>query len=209
MNCLFKLVFPTFVSPIIKTFISIFFDKYIFISDEKSSTIGYDTVRKEIEINNKLITLLIWDTCGQEQYRSINNMFLKNSKIVIFVYDITNKKSFIELQNYWYPLINHKLGNEIILGIAGNKSDLYENEEVNEEEAREFSKNINAIFNLTTAKNNEAINYLIKDLLTKYIENGNYEKDLENEKNNINSIIIEEQDENKKKNKVNCCKKQK
>ena len=178
-------------------------------SDEKSSTIGYDTVRKEIEINNKLITLLIWDTCGQEQYRTINNMFLKNSKIVIFVYDITNKKSFIELQNYWYPLINHKLGNEIILGIAGNKSDLYENENVNEEEVRKFSNNINATFNLTTAKNNEAINFLIKDLLTKYIENGNYEKDLENEKNNINSIIIEEQDENKKKNKVNCCKKQK
>ena len=178
-------------------------------SDEKISTIGYDTIKKEITIKNKKMQLLIWDTCGQEQYRSINNMFLKNSKIVIFVYDITNKKSFIELQNYWYPLINHKLGNEIILGIAGNKSDLYENENVNEEEVRKFSNNINATFNLTTAKNNEAINYLIKDLLTKYIENGNYEKDLENEKNNINSIIIEEQDENKKKNKVNCCKKQK
>ncbi len=178
-------------------------------SDEKISTIGYDTIKKEITIKNKKMQLLIWDTCGQEQYRSINNMFLKNSKIVIFVYDITNKKSFIELQNYWYPLINHKLGNEIILGIAGNKSDLYENENVNEEEVRKFSNSINATFNLTTAKNNEAINYLIKDLLTKYIENGNYEKDLENEKNNINSIIIEEQDENKKKNKVNCCKKQK
>ena len=178
-------------------------------SDEKISTIGYDTIKKEITIKNKKMQLLIWDTCGQEQYRTINNMFLKNSKIVIFVYDITNKKSFIELQNYWYPLINHKLGNEIILGIAGNKSDLYENENVNEEEVRKFSNNINATFNLTTAKNNEAINYLIKDLLTKYIENGNYEKDLENEKNNINSIIIEEQDENKKKNKVNCCKKQK
>jgi small GTP-binding protein len=178
-------------------------------SDEKISTIGYDTIKKEITIKNKKMQLLIWDTCGQEQYRSINNMFLKNSKIVIFVYDITNKKSFIELQNYWYPLVNHKLGNEIILGIAGNKSDLYENENVNEEEVRKFSNNINATFNLTTAKNNEAINYLIKDLLTKYIENGNYEKDLENEKNNINTILIEEQDENKKKNKVNCCKKQK
>ena len=178
-------------------------------SDEKISTIGYDTIKKEITIKNKKMTLLIWDTCGQEQYRTINNMFLKNSKIVIFVYDITNKKSFIELQNYWYPLINHKLGNEIILGIAGNKSDLYENENVNEEEVRKFSNNINATFNLTTAKNNEAINFLIKDLLTKYIENGNYEKDLENEKNNINTILIEEQDENKKKNKVNCCKKQK
>ena len=171
-------------------------------SEEKTSTIGYDTVQKLIEINNKIIKLLIWDTCGQEQYRTINNMFLKDSKIVIFVYDITNESSFKELEKYWYPFIRDNLGKEIILGIAGNKSDLYENEEVNEEEAREFSKNINAIFNLTTAKNNEAINNLFKELVVKYIGTGNYEKD-QNERNSITLKAFH----NKKTDKKGCCKK--
>ena len=175
-------------------------------SDEKSSTIGYDTVRKEIEINNKLITLLIWDTCGQEQYRTINNMFLKDSKIVIFVYDITNESSFKELEKYWYPFIRDNLGKEIILGIAGNKSDLYENEEVNEEEAREFSNSIDAIFNLTTAKNNEAINNLFKELTTQYIEKGNYEKDLKKKKNNEKIYLTDNNKIQEEKN-GNCCRK--
>ena len=171
-------------------------------SEEKTSTIGYDTVQKLIEINNKIIKLLIWDTCGQEHYRTINNMFLKNSKIVILVYDITNIKSFNELKNYWYPYIKDNLGNGIVLGIAGNKSDLYEKEEVNEEDAREFSNSIDAIFNLTTAKNNEAINNLFKELVVKYIGIGNYEKD-QNERNSITLKAFH----NKKTDKKGCCKK--
>ena len=171
-------------------------------SEEKTSTIGYDTVQKLIEINNKIIKLLIWDICGQEHYRTINKIFFKNSKIVILVYDITNKKSFNELKNYWYPYIKDNLGNSIVLGIAGNKSDLYEKEEVNEEDAREFSNSIDAIFNLTTAKNNEAINNLFKELVVKYIGTGNYEKD-QNERNSITLKAFH----NKKTDKKGCCKK--
>ena len=48
----------------------------------------------------------IWDTPGQEKFRSINKMLYKNSDIFILVYDITNRQSFDELENYWYPQVN-------------------------------------------------------------------------------------------------------
>ena len=52
--------------------------------------------------NDKLIEMNVWDTIGQEKYRSFTNLFFKNANIVILVYDITNKKSFEEIKNYWY-----------------------------------------------------------------------------------------------------------
>ena len=57
---------------------------------------------KNVYINGKEYTLDIWDTAGQEKYRSIGKMLYKNAYIVLFVYDITNKKSFIDLKNIWY-----------------------------------------------------------------------------------------------------------
>ena len=62
------------------------------------STISMNFVGKKININGKYYDLNIWDTAGQEAYRSCNKLFIKNSNIVIFVYDITNKKTFIDLR---------------------------------------------------------------------------------------------------------------
>ena len=66
-------------------------------------------VEKKIYINDKYYDINIWDTAGQEIYRSCNKLFIKNSNIVIFVYDITNKKTFVEL-DYWYKIIEDELG---------------------------------------------------------------------------------------------------
>ena len=59
-------------------------------------------VEKDLTINKRKIKLNVWDTIGQEKYRSFTNLFFKNANIVILVYDITNKKSFEEIKNYWY-----------------------------------------------------------------------------------------------------------
>ena len=56
-------------------------------------------------ITKKKIKFDVWDTAGQEIYRSIGKIFYNDAKVVILVYDISNKKSFIEIKNYWYESI--------------------------------------------------------------------------------------------------------
>ena len=75
--------------------------------DNESILSTYATfVSKKMEFKDSgIITFDIWDTAGQEKYRSITSVFYKNAKIIILVYDITNKKSFDEIQNYWYEQI--------------------------------------------------------------------------------------------------------
>ena len=66
-------------------------------------------VTKIIKIGDKSYSLNLWDTIGQEKFRSLTKIFIKDSKIVIFVYDITNKRSFEEL-NFWFKTIHDVLG---------------------------------------------------------------------------------------------------
>ena len=175
-----------------------FIDKYFI--DKKLTTIGHDILQKEIYLSeDKKIILNIWDTCGQEQFRTINQLFLKNAKIVLFVYDITQKKSFEELKNFWYEYVISVLGKNIIIGIAANKSDLYQNEEVNINDAKNFALEINAIYKETSAKYFESINSLINDMIFKFIEKSENDNKL-----NENNISVVSEDNEKKKN--GCCK---
>ena len=166
-------------------------------SEEKIATVGYDTITKEIAIEDRKIKLNIWDTCGQEQYRTINQMFVKNSKIALLVYDITQKDTFNELKNYWYTYITNSLGKNIIIGIAGNKCDLYESEDVKESEARQFAEEIGAIFELTSAQNNTGINELFFEVGNKYLDpNFKPSKDEDNpdNKDDKKKIVLKKDD---------------
>ena len=116
---------------IIKQYIDNNFDS------EEIPTIAGQEVFKEIKIGKETVKLTIWDTCGQEQFRSINSIFMKKSNIVIFVYDITNQKSFDELKDYWSKEVMNYLGKDVVFAVAGNKSDLYEDQVINDESSRE------------------------------------------------------------------------
>ena len=140
-------------------------------NQEIKTTIGGEREYKIIEINNKKINLCFWDTAGQEKYRSLSRIFVNNSNIVIFVYDITNEKSFNLIKEYWYPSTIETLGNDkVVFGIAANKSDLYENEKVNFEDAQNYGKEINAIVKETTAVNHKQVDEFINELLSSYIK---------------------------------------
>ncbi len=164
-----------------KTSIITQYCEQIFQSDY-ISTIGTDRFLKAIELENKTkVNLEIWDTVGQEQYRSMTQLFVKNSKIIILVYNVTRMKTFESL-NYWYDFINKELGSNIVLGLAGNKTDLifednYE-EEVSPEKGKEFAEKIGASFALVSAKESgNEIKVLFYELLTKYFDikdNGRY-----------------------------------
>jgi small GTP-binding protein len=139
-----------------------------FVSD-KQSTIGGTFNSKLVKCGNgKNLKLEIWDTAGQERYRSVTKLFYKDANAAILVYDITNKNSFDQLQKYWAEQVKESSPKNIIIAIAANKCDLFDKEVVDEKTAREFAKNIGAIFSLTSAKSTAGINDLFIQISKKY-----------------------------------------
>ena len=171
---------------IIKRYLEDQFDK------NETSTLSMSYVGKTVNIDNKEVRLNIWDTIGQEKYRSISKLFLNETKIVILVYSIDNGDSFKEL-NYWYDLYKELLGEETILGVAGNKMDLYLNQEVEEEKAKEFAESRGAIFSLVSAKDNkESIDNYITKLVKAYLNKDNPKKEDNNNNEKGNIIKLDE-----------------
>ena len=167
---------------------------------------------------DKTIKFDIWDTAGQEKFRSLAQIFYKDAKAIILVYDITNLKSFEELKNYWYPKVKENCQSDIILGLAGNKDDLYENEQVSFQDAQNFADEIGAIYKKTSALNNSNIQFIFECIGKKYIDSSfdyrakDNEKKQKFEKNNENHSVKKTEnnrlrldDEIKVKPKQNCC----
>ena len=146
------------------------FIKGVFETNLKETTKA-NYVSKIIEIPEirESITFDIWDTNGREKFKSMARIFYQGAKMAILVYDITRKESYDSVKNWWYKDIKEHGDPDIVIGIAGNKSDRYDDEEVPEQEAREFAENIGAVFSLTSAQNNSGIDELFKDMGKKYL----------------------------------------
>ena len=139
--------------------------------ENSMSTLSAQFCRKDFDLpGNKSITLDIWDTAGQELYRSLNKIYYNNAKAAILVYDITTKESFDEAKNYWFEQIKQYCKNDIIIAIAANKSDLYEERQVEDEEGKEYAKNIGAFFASTSAKDNSGIISLFEKIAMKILD---------------------------------------
>ena len=155
--------------------------------EEYMMTIGKEKSLKNINLEGKEVTLEIYDTAGQIDYRAINKIFMKNTDIALIVYDITNKKSFEELSD-WINSVNQSNNNKnVIFGIAANKSDLYEQKVINKKEGEEFAKNNNALFFETSAKDYDSVENVFLTLSEEYIKN--QEKEKKPFENIINSDI--------------------
>ena len=144
-------------------------DKFL---EATESTPNSTFVSKTLTRDDQDYVIDIWDTAGQEKFRALTKIFIKGSKIVIFVYAIDNKKSFDELKNYWINMTKEILGEETIYGIVGNKTDLYLNEEVKENEASDYAESLGMKFKTVSAKTEpggfiQYINELFDDYLEK------------------------------------------
>ncbi len=146
-------------------------------------------ISKQIVIQGKAIKFDIWDTAGQEKYRALAKIFYKDAKVICLCYDITSRKTFDELKDYWYEKQTKlNCSGDPIFAVVANKSDLYQESQIKDEEGKAFAKSINAIFQSTSAKSDIGINSLFENIGKKYFdpnfdsnENENKEK-LEYEK---------------------------
>ena len=156
-----------------KTSIITQFIDQTFQEDMQSTTGGTFSTKSVVCDGGKILKFEIWDTAGQEKYRSLTAMFYKDANAAVMVYDVTRKDSFEEVKNYWMNQIKDNSPENIILAIAANKSDLIEQEAVDEESARNYAKENNSIFMTTSAKSSEGINSLFEEIAKKYTGSSN------------------------------------
>ena len=182
-----------------------------------SPTVGFEFYTFNVKIDEQNIRLQIWDTCGQEEYRSLIQNFYRNSSLAIMVYSIDNEKSFENLE-IWLNEIKLKGNPDVIIFLIGNKIDLEDNREVPTEKGEQFYKdNKLSLFLETSAKTGKNV----EDVFTNaakilYQEHMNYKNRLSRPDSfiklpnlvNENQEIIEKEvveEEGEKQRKKGCC----
>ena len=144
---------------------------YRFIEDkfnaDSITTTGLDLKTKDLIIDNKKVRIQLWDTAGQEKFKSITKNLILRVQGIIILFDITNKESFNNL-NIWIKTIKEQCGKNFPILIAGNKTDLEENRLVEKEEANIFTKNEKIDYIEISCKTGENIKETI-DIICKRI----------------------------------------
>ena len=145
---------------IISRFITDSFDSEVLSS---SSAQFISKTIKLSEPENTTIKFKLFDTAGQEKFRAITKIFYKDAQVIVFVYEITTISTFEAIKDYWYKESSDNSTAEIFF-VVGNKSDLYENEQVSDEEGKKFADEIHAIFKITSALSNTGINWVFDSI---------------------------------------------
>ena len=129
--------------------INIYFNQEF--NENPDSTIASYCLQDHIKHVNKIYTYTMWDTAGQEKYRAITNQFIRDAKIILLVYAIDNRKSFQGI-DVWMNFVKENKGDDkYIIGLVANKSDLFETQEVTDEEGKQLAKKYGSEFLLTSA----------------------------------------------------------
>ena len=158
--------------------------KYIHggFDEEFKTTIGIEFGSKDLTINGKVYRIQIWDTAGQETFRSITRAYYKNSVCSFIVYDVTNRQSFLNVQD-WFNECKKQTPKTAMMVLVGNKIDLNNKREISYEEGENFAKNNSMLFYETSAKNGDNIEnmfYESAEIIANKINEGYYDLDREN-----------------------------
>ena len=112
-------------------------------------------------LEDRTVRLQLWDTAGQERFRSLIPSYIRDSSVAVVVYDITNKKTF-ENTRKWVDDVRGERGNDVIIVLVGNKTDLNDKREVTTQQGEDEAKKNNLMFIETSAKVGHNVKALFK-----------------------------------------------
>ena len=141
-------------------------------TEDYQATIGVEFGAKNIEIEQQIYRVQIWDTAGQENFRSITKAYYKNSVCAMVVYDITNDNSFKHVQN-WIEDIRNQSSKTVLIILVGNKIDLEDKRVISYDEGNEFAMKNGIIFGETSAKTGVGIEEIFYKSIKEIIKNMN------------------------------------
>ena len=169
------------------------------------ATLGIEFANKHVIHNNVDYLVQIWDTAGQENFRSVTRAYYKASAVAMVVYDITKEESFSHIQS-WMKDCKELAPSTVLIALIGNKSDLEEQRVITKERGENLARENNMMFFETSALNGNGIENAFKKCIEKVdkkIRNGDYNlsnldemnkygiKKIEIEKENNNERIID------------------
>jgi len=165
------------------------------------------TINADFKIKSMIINeyssaeITIWDTCGQERYRSITRGYFKDAHGILLIYDVADKRSYSDLDIWLEEIKKNTIKEDISIILIGNKTDLkYRN--ISTEEAENFAKNNNLMYCETSCKEGRNVEkvfeMITKDIIKKQNNNNIYE-------NKDNKVNVVKGKEKKREKEISCC----
>ena len=128
------------------------------------STIGFDLKQKVVKLDTgEKMKLIIHDTAGQERFKSLSVNYIKKANGILIVYDITNKQSFVNIEN-WVKCAKEEMTKEIPIYLIGNKCDLEESRVIQREDGENLATQFGTKFYETSCKTGEGVEKCFTDL---------------------------------------------
>jgi small GTP-binding protein len=146
-------------------------------NDKMPHTIGLEFATRSVEISGTPVILQMWDTAGQEKFRSITRSYFRSSSAVFMVFDLTSRESFASLPR-WLSDVQSTACPEVVLVLVGNKADLAGLREVTQEEAKEFAKQHNLLYFETSARTGDGVQAAFRaclDSIERLMDSGAYD----------------------------------
>ncbi|UXI20369.1 rhomboid-7 [Sarcoptes scabiei] len=125
------------------------------------ATIGIDFLSKTMYLEDRTVRLQLWDTAGQERFKSLIPSYIRDSTVAVVVYDITNANSFLQTSK-WIDDVRTERGNNVIIMLVGNKTDLQDKRQISADEGEKKAKELNVMFIETSAKSGYNVKQLFR-----------------------------------------------
>ena len=138
------------------------------------ATVGIDFLVKTVNFEDRTLRLMLWDTAGQERFRSLSPAYIRDSHVAVVVYDVTNAVSFDGVSS-WIELIRSERGQDTIIMLVGNKTDLSTARRVTTEDGRQKAQELNVMFIETCARTGCNVSTLFQ-LVAKVLADSDVEK---------------------------------
>jgi len=167
--------------------------------------VGFFNIGYEYEGTNIVVEL--WDTAGQEKFRSLVGIYYRGTNGIILCYDITNRKSFDDIITSWFSEIDRFKHDNLIITLVGTKCDLVDSRQVEYSEGEELAKKYNlSFFEVSSLQNiniKNTIDILIESIYKNYLRELN--KKIENNKLELQKQQLQQHEQDDLSNKQSCC----